>query len=71
MPGTKGHSGGRREGAGAPIRKWTLRRNESYLVHIANLDWPEPMWRATVTQMNDKAITIMLEDGTSIAIIRN
>ena len=77
MTGTKGHSGGAREGAGRPAemlrigRRFTIKANETVLVHEFCQDGIEAGKLATVHlegRGRNRQIVLLYEDGSGVRI---
>lgn len=70
MPGTKGHSGGKREGAGPPVKNFTIRLGQKYATWQHFPDGQLPGRRATVVEVSRSKCIIEFDDGERLTLIR-
>lgn len=71
MAGKPGKSGGKREGAGAPVRTWRLRTGDT-LAAWEHLDGQQVgLGRlAEILIVSRNVLVIRLDDGTEIKLVR-
>ncbi len=70
MPGTKGHSGGRREGAGRKPRRFSIEIGKRYGVHEKFPEGVLPMKVGTVIELDRSLFVLEFEDGERMTIFR-
>ena len=71
MTGTKGHSGGARQGAGRPAVRFTVRAGQTVLVHEFGQDGIEAGKLAIVRlegHGRNRQIVLLYEDGSGVRI---
>ncbi len=73
MPGAKGRSGGKREGAGPPVRTWTLKNGQAnFILWETNPQGQRVNIgdQATIEVVDRMTLKINLSDGTIYTILR-
>lgn len=72
MTGKPQRSGGKRAGAGPPIRKWTLRSGDTLAAWEQQTDGPQigAGRLATIEVQSRNVLVVKFDDGTEIKLVR-
>lgn len=70
MSGQKGRSGGKRPGAGAPVRTVTLRIGDKFAVHQRTDAGPTLGALGVVTKLTRNQIEVTCDDGVTLVMLK-